>query len=1636
MRRHVWPGRLRLGAAWGGALVLMSGLLWAVSWYYPQPPVDLVLVGAGYQENLAVPHNSCGWRGLADLSKLGDEEVGTKSNFHVLGNTTQIDGAFGWQEIVRKSSQDVVLVISAHGAADEQGPYLIPNGFTTSQPQRIRLEKLWTELAALPPDQQKLVIFDVTQVAGDWRLGFLDNGFVRSLAAESDRIKAIDNLTVFCSSDVNERSWVEPAVGRTIFMHHLRIALQGHATDLDRNGRIDVAELHTYVSDNVSAWVAKHRGVKQQPLLLPRGTEGMYRAKRFDLTLAQGPAKPQTAAGDIAESRQQVRDTWKHYEELLATAPRVHSTGPTYWREYVDTLLRYEQLERVGDREFAERMRQRLAGIEYRMRRERTQAHASQQNSLSLYHVTQAHPLPHANATRTLDELWAAEPADRSNIWQKAIKANADEAENAERLRLAVFDALFSRATENPAANLKQAAEIAEVVRSPQNPLPAELHFLAMLAKYLPTDTLTPAGSPQIQQALRLRRLAERAAVGHHDGDIYAAEQALPWFTAHVQAGDQKRRLGEDLLFAGTKDRSRATDYFLQAKQSYDQALENAEYVEAALQTCDKVLAQLPYYSQWLADATLDPYVANARHEDTLEQAERLWEQTHRLAAMLEQPNASWIAAAPPPSSDWPQPLSLIDQHDLVEAEFDELVKQYEQIITAIAGGVVIPHWHTAERALHVPHADWQLRLKLLEKLHAHQHTLAGEDGFSPAMTDAAEVVSHRTSSRAVATTNARWQGRMALATLGRRTFREMRDANAEDYQQVWHRLNVFKVEQQWWDSTGAAAREIFSRYAELPNRIAAAVKRSETESESDSYTDLTNADRWARAINGAQASQLKSRPSVAFRRAVLQKLAVNLASRTWNDHWYALDPQDDPYFRVAGLAYLNDAQRLRPGGKQLAAVRKELVAESSLQFIELQPLDLTSEQNISLTYVFQAQGEQPASQGYPVSWLDSGDALELLQPAAGERIVRHVGQTRQGGNITVAIRSQPLQEAERSTHVKQAQRSTQLKVHGFFRGQVMEQDIPVTLHLRPEIAQFEHPLPKLGAVSLSANTSITNQFGTGDGAIAFVVDCSGSMGPTRGENDPTKSKYAEAVNALREVLAQVPRGTNISLWTFGQQSARANQSPEESIRQLQPPIEWDPTNSDLQQQLMAKLDPHRVRPWNESPIVRTILAAKEDLTTAEGFKTILVITDGMDNRFHQDRVVNPAGKSIPQALQTALAETGIALNVVAFKVAGGEEEKVQQQFSITEQLFPAGKLVYVDDTAALAETLALALGHRMRFQLSPYDSPLHVASQEIGRDGSDVWSPAPLSAGTLQLRVSTQPPLQTDVTLNPGDLLSLELVREDGRFVVRRKQNALPLASSRRRSTVGSWQATVLQNQISSDQTLRLALALDTKSTGSETFITQITPRRMWIEAQPSSGNSNGIAWQRLLGYPASAWSITAEEWPLITDGTGLAQPQLRAWWSLDADVPYSAALKRNHERPTVAELAGVALRTASESVMVESVAVEEHYVTIAPGQRAKRPCLVVRLTSKPGQIYWAELQGLQPAGTEQRFYPSIGKYTGLFWPVTRAEVDRGLRGLGIVSLDVFKREAESQNSHIQFDSLAAPDANDILPTPSFSLE
>src|SRR5207237_2284600 len=124
------------------------------------------------------------------------------------------------------------------------------------------------------------------------------------------------------------------------------------------------------------------------------------------------------------------------------------------------------------------------------------------------------------------------------------------------------------------------------------------------LNRYLPREG---RNWPAVKKALEARLQAEEAALGIDTAPRLPAysEQVLPWVKANIEGADTSRRGGEDLLFALAPQAANADAATEKARQDYTLLQQKAATVRQALGVRDRALAELPYYTAWLATLPL-----------------------------------------------------------------------------------------------------------------------------------------------------------------------------------------------------------------------------------------------------------------------------------------------------------------------------------------------------------------------------------------------------------------------------------------------------------------------------------------------------------------------------------------------------------------------------------------------------------------------------------------------------------------------------------------------------------------------------------------------------------------------------------------------------------------------------------------------------------------------------------------------------------------------------------------------------------------------------------------------------------------------------------------------------------------------
>src|SRR5438132_5087945 len=944
-----------------------------------------------------------------------------------------------YKSLAQVKQKTVIVYLALHGGADAEGkqPYLLPQEADVCEPdKRVWLRDILAQMAEIGDEKNKLLILDATQVASCWPPGMLHNDCAHALQSPEikELIQKTPRLVVLCSSDVDQRSWVDEQWGCTVFAHFVAEGLRGAADRASEspNDRVTALKLARYVTDNVRRWVYNNRGELQTPVLVG----GDDRAKLIELSHVrnyqpsdQGPSTRQEASNYLSN----VMTAWEHCQELAKAMPAPVVYTPQRWRQYLDAMLLYEQLVRAGS-DKQQLVQAELKAIEEDIRAGREkQDLSSTENAVSMP-ACLGLPLPWPEAEKAYDRLESllrAPPNELEQRWQElSHEVSHKQGEQLARARLS--GGLIDWVAESPnKANLDKANNLLHVMRAVGNQRSAEAHFLGMLHRDLDR---TPENYWSL--ALKLRRLAEDAALGVNTAESRGqpySERIFPWVRVKVEHADKLRQHGQDLLFASSAESWDEGRGLLEQARSnksqgegYEAAQIDAAVVREALETCHRVLAVAPYYAHWLA--AQEPAL-----ESDLGKMEELLEQTHYLSRQLRGepgdspvPLAERIRKPLPLDPEDRRPMSLAERAALVReslAYIEGRFLQHCRNLVATVLGKAQSSWRQLEDALTVPLLPPELRRQLLNRaediareFHAAARDEAKESTAGITPDKNRELVGYR----------AGREGRMALATLGQKWFGEDEYFKTnKGYREVLRSLKDISPEADWQRSTRHAGEEIALRWRILPKKINELTEKSRKERLEQAELDLSLAEDLTRQLEGGLAGYLQRDPLGSSRDVRLHNFLLWQAERTWQDHWFAENSEEDPYYCAAGNRYTHDARILLEGGRQeldpgqaqarLAAVEamEKRLVPGKLEAMPRETVrpELTDEVRFSLAYSLKPDVAVPA--GAPVVWLTPdpkflrlGDKLSQgrhVLPTSGDKPTKE-----EAFNLEVPPPSQP----------------------------------------------------------------------------------------------------------------------------------------------------------------------------------------------------------------------------------------------------------------------------------------------------------------------------------------------------------------------------------------------------------------------------------------------------------------------------------------------------------------------------------------------------------------------------------------------------------------------------------------------------
>jgi hypothetical protein len=500
----------------------------------------------------------------------------------------------------------------------------------------------------------KLLLLDVMRPVASPYSGVLANRTaerIRSIVEQA----AIRKLLVLTACKPGQMSLSSEELGHSVFAYYVALGLSGQADGYaqdKRDGRISLAELAAYVSEQVDHWAMLNAGTHQTPVLLPESPEERAKIdiepRKVPLILVEGEHGPAPEPRTEEYPEELVR-AWHKRDDKQEQAGRL---TPAALRQCESDLLRAEQRWRAGGDLRAPRPVEEVAAkLEQRVGQAAAPLIPPSPRSLAAWAREQRYQPDAALVAAVADLLGRlgnlpSEEKARDERQKAALEEfrGKSKGKPAPEAAWALFNGLAREST----VGWSKLAAVNELLQELKpTPRYVETELVRELAGY-PKDRMPEARTAVeavFRAAVRAAGFGEIAANG--DSRTFAGERKT------LQSIAANRRQGRSLLSqAFREDR---TSLLKPAEEAFKQAVADAQRVERsendlsdAYASHDRALtlltASVPYFAglpdelplddEWLAvlkrTADLRTYLTQSPPA-----TDRLSDPTHRLQAAL-----------------------------------------------------------------------------------------------------------------------------------------------------------------------------------------------------------------------------------------------------------------------------------------------------------------------------------------------------------------------------------------------------------------------------------------------------------------------------------------------------------------------------------------------------------------------------------------------------------------------------------------------------------------------------------------------------------------------------------------------------------------------------------------------------------------------------------------------------------------------------------------------------------------------------------------------------------------------------------------------------------------------------------------
>ena len=1638
-------GPLASMALW---LVGISALCWMTTWIHRPKHIQVVQLVAGYHSNLAVPHNVQGVRAAQTLSLL-DGGTLNKSMVEIQEPSTLRKDTDLAKAIGESSSPYLIVNFMAHGGVDDQGPFLLPDNATTSQEpdNRIRVSKILEVMAALPEHQVKVLFFDAEQFEFLLPFGIIDNRFSQALIELEPAIARIPNLIVVNACSPGQSSWQAQDTGMTNFGNQLIRCLTGAAPDQNHDGQVTLWEVIEGLSREVPSWASLNRNAKQNILVLPKSRKpALLLADALVHQAGKQAYSPEPFAR--LESTVELRDVWERHRDLANAPLAPEQLCPELWNLYQRSLIRYEELLRAGDPVNALALRETHRQLESMISNSVRFPLDSFTNNFNLGLVSGLDPdeAGAAGASKLASELLIAPEGEVAAKISGYISRNLDSSADRMPPRIVLQKAVLEEAAKSPNPNPERIQLLISRLLVPGRLQPVESQGVMVYLRDRPNSQTNNSAIPSLIRA-RLKSEAASCGISETPPHVQSPNRGIVFYQERILEADAVRLSAQDrLLSSDSTMHTQALRDLARAEALYDKVVEDSARLSRAFNTHNHLMSVMPYYTLWLSKlgSPLNPTVDEFA-ESLSKPMTSAWESLHSAADAKTEAARRLLAGG-----DYAAQLrTFITLTETAAGQFEEVRRAHASQISSLSESDIFGEDLLIDDVLKVPTIDVDSRLRIIE-------TQARSRAIKQSETvDAGTFrITHPEREREI---NASRAGALAMAMIGRTMFDDgtvLKEGNFESFDQVAERLRGLSLrasaDLELITKAGQQIGTRFSLFAHsIPDLMAVVAKAPPNEK----LALLIRADAFARIGSPTATPQtIDEEPGAQLRRCWLNNLLVFQAKRAWNEHLYAEGRESTPYYRVAMLNNFKDASI---GPAPVGLDRVKALAESpgditvSMMGIadngERQkmngPVHWTTEKTLELQ--FEAGSVPGGSIPGGVVQMEVSTGQEIQRPMALRGQRRHIdlppmGETAAGKAISLNLESGFVERGQdQRAAIPAGVINSSVVVTCLYRGQRVELSVPVTLHATAPAVATSYPARGGATMSIRASKEAVADAGQAKGAVAIVVDCSGSMGPAG--DDP--GKISRVATALETVIARLPPGVSITVWVFGQGvgPARTVDNPEEHVVPVLGPTIMGADPGGVSARLARKFREGEIIPWNKSPLLSAMNKAATELLAQggnRGHMTLIALTDGQDNRAAGDAKLNPDKLPIPGLVVKLFAGTGIQVNVIGFQ-AGAEDAAVRADFEPLSKLTPPGGFSSASHIGELVSQLENSMRREFRFELETPEN-LAVPTQpaggfEAGTAGlTDKWIVPPISPGEYLVRAGSARGLLCLARLDAADclLMGLERGKPPRRLGMADEMPGRPVARS------GGWAAAIVQNKREKSGVGMLA-SLEKAWDPRETEVLLVKPGFAWWEFKPKGGAGAAARTWNEFGYPAPCWAVTSPAWPVSPATGGPAEATLEAWWTPEKIQPVEREFVRGNDYSRVTAISGKPILIDGQNCLVESVVVETRLVPVDPERWENTKCLVVRTRTappadgeEPKGLVLASLDGHALGGSQHVVHASAGRVASVFWPIDEAGAAQ-VASIQFRSLRRFKNDAKARGFHLRFEKTGTPDERDERPRP-----